>query len=1059
MSAEKSDVPSQYEEEGRFLNRAGGAYEDAFDPNKSGSSVLTDGEGRASKKPTLDGAADDSTAAQNARESDVASTLASKAVGAIAATSPAGKIGGFINSVAGRGAGRSNGRRRGLVGRGLPILFAILGISGFGIATISAQMSLPVSLAENLMRRFDNMSVENRLVGRSFLKKQLNPKTRSIEGNGEAKNYLRAHSRIYASVTNKSQKYFKITEYQKKKLAKQHIELVDFDDGGTKAQYMKFTEYDADGKVKKVTNVVADSSQVDKIPGGAIDFDSAMTNDANSAFNTAYYNGAKTFRSAVGDWYKARTAAILKKFNVSRNRFSDFDATQDAEGQEKQLADTVKKSQADEGISATIEKDNPLEEESEAEDSQSDEKKLKQKGADGGYDTEKSNESLRLGAGAEGAKAAESTIREVISTKYNKVSGSADMITDFTCTAIDMAGAVNAVVTAYETLMAIRLASTILEGIQKTQVADSTESPINAILNALTDRTNTQSITVADVDATEAGNGLAIANNQDGGGAIATKEYKSTKSAMESAGVAMIYGARFGNLSKNASFASFNSNSFGRSLVKRVGGSMTTLKSCAYARAAAAVGNVVGSALTTIAACALPPGVGCLTKLGLDVAKKIGKALWKPALIAIVVSTLTPFVSNVMMRHVADSFAGEDLGNELVAGSKAYMSKVHHFQGGVYQTKESYTAYLNMKDSYEKEQSVYAQAYTSPFDSSSPYTFAGSLHNKLIAAHGQFADSGGGFGAISAIAGSFGSSLESLIPGAAAAGNGIDAEQAWEYTQENCPNQAEAGFIVDPASAICSVIVATTPHIVNSDPGQIIYDVSRHNDKNFFDSGEEERDLPKINEEGEYAEYLEACTFSDVEPGEADYNLKNEYESTTGHALADAAIGMIPIVGDAVSLFNSAEVIAKSPYISKEACAYNYDAPTFKQIPSKDELNDYAAVAPHSRVAVAQGLTDTDIIGEYAKDYYQKNPLDLSFEGILARYSGLTKDMVVATLDYLEVMNFIADYHPDGYGPLFYESQAADYHLEDQTPPAVAPASTISQTYFAEHRWRSYASS
>ena len=45
--------------------------------------------------------------------------------------------------------------------------------------------------------------------------------------------------------------------------------------------------------------------------------------------------------------------------------------------------------------------------------------------------------------------------------------------------------------------------------------------------------------------------------------------------------------------------------------------------------------------------------------------------------------------------------------------------------------------------------------------------------------------------------------------------------------------------------------------------------------------------------------------------------------------------------------------------------------------------------------------------------YYEENPLDNSFEGILARYSGMTKDDVIATLDLIDGLNYIANYHPE----------------------------------------------
>ena len=58
------------------------------------------------------------------------------------------------------------------------------------------------------------------------------------------------------------------------------------------------------------------------------------------------------------------------------------------------------------------------------------------------------------------------------------------------------------------------------------------------------------------------------------------------------------------------------------------------------------------------------------------------------------------------------------------------------------------------------------------------------------------------------------------------------------------------------------------------------------------------------------------------------------------------------------------------------------------------------------------GLIEESAVTAFLDDYYEKNPLDNSYEGILARYSGLKKDTVVAILDVVEYGNYIANYDP-----------------------------------------------
>ena len=68
------------------------------------------------------------------------------------------------------------------------------------------------------------------------------------------------------------------------------------------------------------------------------------------------------------------------------------------------------------------------------------------------------------------------------------------------------------------------------------------------------------------------------------------------------------------------------------------------------------------------------------------------------------------------------------------------------------------------------------------------------------------------------------------------------------------------------------------------------------------------------------------------------------------------------------------------------------------------------------------GLVEKSSVTAFLEDYYEEHPLDNSFEGILARKTGLTKENVIATLDTINYLTFIADYDPDGYYPLNYQA-------------------------------------
>lgn len=80
----------------------------------------------------------------------------------------------------------------------------------------------------------------------------------------------------------------------------------------------------------------------------------------------------------------------------------------------------------------------------------------------------------------------------------------------------------------------------------------------------------------------------------------------------------------------------------------------------------------------------------------------------------------------------------------------------------------------------------------------------------------------------------------------------------------------------------------------------------------------------------------------------------------------------------------------------------------------------------NQRLAENMGLIEKSSVTAFLEDYYEKHPLDNSFEGVLARKSGLTKEKVIATIDTINYLTFIVDYEPDGYYPLNYQKPEAE---------------------------------
>ena len=90
---------------------------------------------------------------------------------------------------------------------------------------------------------------------------------------------------------------------------------------------------------------------------------------------------------------------------------------------------------------------------------------------------------------------------------------------------------------------------------------------------------------------------------------------------------------------------------------------------------------------------------------------------------------------------------------------------------------------------------------------------------------------------------------------------------------------------------------------------------------------------------------------------------------------------------------------------------------------------------------------------EVLENYYKKHPLDHSDSGIVARYTGMTKDQAEIALGLLEYNAYLANYHPKEKGPKL-PTKIEDYQYESSSVIAeVLPSSLVTQfAKFSEQR-------
>ena len=96
----------------------------------------------------------------------------------------------------------------------------------------------------------------------------------------------------------------------------------------------------------------------------------------------------------------------------------------------------------------------------------------------------------------------------------------------------------------------------------------------------------------------------------------------------------------------------------------------------------------------------------------------------------------------------------------------------------------------------------------------------------------------------------------------------------------------------------------------------------------------------------------------------------------------------------------------------------------------------YQRFIEDQRLAESTGLIEKSAVAVYLDTYSEEHPKDNSYEGILARYTGMTKENVIAVLDAIEGLEFLATYNPDGYAPYNYvakEQESVQVSIKNNT--------------------------
>ena len=462
------------------------------------------------------------------------------------------------------------------------------------------------------------------------------------------------------------------------------------------------------------------------------------------------------------------------------------------------------------------------------------------------------------------------------------------------------------------------------------------------------------------------------------------------------------------------------------SVLGKAAGSLNTYKGCIALQTTGDILGALGDALELITA---------LPSFGLSmVIAEFGKALMKrPLSFAItlavggIIAFVAPLIAKNLSKSLVKNMVGEDAGYAINSGFNMYTGKQMQISSGLPATEEKLIAQYEENQKVVASEARFIRETRSPLDPTSEYTFLGSLVKRLTPIASTMSSPLQTFSKIGNV---FGSSISHLMPTAYADG----LSKLKTSINKNCPS-AHAFDKPLGKDAFCNNYFTSDYSTARISPDEVIDQVGADNlDVEHIDENVNNGN-PEIKDGSELANWVYACAVRESNYGVADSNIAEALGGSVGvgkdkiKQVSGAAIGSLPVVGALAQTFFDLSETSKIGWTTGENCV-------------KDEYKYFSRYSEDQRVLESAGLIQQSAVTALLDRYYAKHPLDFTDSGIVARYTGMTKEQAEIALGLVEYNQFLAQYNPQDKGPelpLKYE----DYQYESTSLIAEILPSTI----------------
>ena len=790
----------------------------------------------------------------------------------------------------------------------------------------------------------------------------------------------------------------KMTDKMKQQFKKAGIDVETKADG---TEQLKYT--DALGETKTVTDVEAETK-------------------TSPDFDGKYINGTATYATGSAAAYNSDSEITFKSMNVkSRNTNADIEQSDDPEKMKQNVDNDVKQEleEATPRMGADVEGGHTETKEEEVEGG----------GTRTSEEVETGRNSIDIDSDTNAAARVEEMVKSEVGqgVDFSIVGQAANGM----CQLYNTASTINRMVKAYEAAQVVVMGMKIMEAIQRMQAGDGgADTIVNVFANYMTHEVTSK---------------LKI------GGGGEDDDVTITTSAIGSAPVAAFFGgSRLSGEDPIVKSFITSENQF-RRIMDSISPS-AGYKACTATRVAAGLIDTIGDAAT----------LG--TKKLLDYVGGVVLSVSISVVVEAVISFMVPKIVGALQRDFTEFLEGAPGGGVISWSMDMIFAKFNQRAGMSVATPSTLGVYAQKRAESIAHKARYERRTHSPFDASSRYTFMGTLTQKLAKASLRTNSIIGKASRISSIVTD---SLVALTPASSAASvddilisegehpeiNSLvdDGEKryasAWgtpiyvpDYTTmgegvEDVMWYWDAkGAFEEPYDPIdnpnpdiemngTNVASAKNPIVLAMKEGKIPDIMLAEYDGGPIDNA---ISLAKTSDQNELSLCIEEKINRGADLGVPDAAIEAKYRpAETGNSFIDAILGAIPIIGGIIDTINGLDVLGHLANILG-----------FKYHTNTKQNHMCERYAGDQQLGEMMGYYDKSKTAVYTEKYYKEHPLDNSPTGVIARFSGLTKEQVEKSIAQVNALMFVADYHPDGLGP-----------LEKQEKPEVTIESTENYIY------------